>query len=256
MIRRGLLLALEVAVPVILLTAYAVWAAGQASFYFPPLPVVGERFLDLWLSARASEDLLPSLRRLALGYLACVLVGVGAGLLLGVFRVVQQAVQPFAEFLRALPAVALIPFGLLVFGRGDTMKIFIILVGAVWPILLNTIDGVRGVDQGMLEMARAYRVGRWGRIRDIVVPATLPRMVAGMRTSLSIAIILMVVSEMVASSDGVGYFVLESQRRFAISDMWTGIILLGIIGYLANFLFGQAERRLLRWHRESKGLAG
>ncbi|MPZ27075.1 MAG: ABC transporter permease subunit [Micromonosporaceae bacterium] len=255
MIRRGLLLTLEIAVPVLLLAGYAVWAARAQSFYFPPLGTIQERFAQLWLFERVPDDLLPSLRRLGIGYVLCVLLGVGAGLLLGVSRVVQQAVQPLAEFLRALPAVALIPFGVLVFGFGDSMRIFIIVVGAVWPILLNTIDGVRGVDPGMLEMARAYQVGRWGRIRGIVVPAALPRVVAGMRTSLSIAIILMVVSEMVAGRDGVGYFVLESQRRFAISDMWTGIILLGIVGYLANFLFVQAERRLLRWHRESKGLA-
>ena len=254
MIRRGLLLALEITVPVVLLTAYAVWAAGAESFYFPPLDVIADRFVDLWLFDQVVENLLPSLRRLAVGYGLCVLLGVGAGLLLGAFRLVQQAVAPFMEFLRVLPAVALIPFGLLVFGIGDTMKIFIIVIGAVWPILLNTIDGVRGVDRGMLDMARAYNVGRWGRIRDIVIPATLPRVAAGMRTSLSIAIILMVVSEMVASRDGVGYFVLESQRRFAISDMWTGILVLGIIGYLANFLFVQVERRVLRWHRESKGL--
>lgn len=253
--RRGMLLALEVAVPVALLAGYAGWAAAGDSFYFPPLGEIGERFADLWRSDRLTDDLLPSLRRLAVGYLLCVLLGVGAGLVLGAFRLVQQAVQPFAEFLRALPAVALIPFGLLVFGPGDQMRIFIIVVGAVWPILLNTIDGVRGVDRGMLEMARAYRVGRWGRIRDVVLPATLPRVVTGMRTSLSIAIILMVVGEMVGSSDGVGYFVLESQRRFAISDMWAGILLLGLLGYLANFLFVQAERRVLRWHRESKGLA-
>jgi ABC-type nitrate/sulfonate/bicarbonate transport system permease component len=255
MIRRGLLLALEITVPVVLLTAYAVWAAGAESFYFPPLGVIADRFVDLWLFDQVVENLLPSLRRLAVGYGLCVLLGVGAGLLLGAFRLVQQAVAPFMEFLRVLPAVALIPFGLLVFGIGDTMKIFIIVIGAVWPILLNTIDGVRGVDRGMLDMARAYNVGRWGRIRDIVIPATLPRVAAGMRTSLSIAIILMVVSEMVASRDGVGYFVLESQRRFAISDMWTGILVLGIVGYLANFLFVRVERRVLRWHRESKGLA-
>lgn len=255
MIRRGLLLALEIAVPVILLAAYAVWAANNPSFYFPPLHTIGERFVDLWLFDRFAQDVLPSLRRLGIGYGLCVLLGVGFGLILGAFRVVQQAVAPFMEFLRVLPSVALIPFGILVFGIGDTMKVFIIVVGAIWPILLNTIDGVRGVDGGMLEMARAYNVSRAGRIRDIVIPAAMPRVVAGMRTALSIAIILMVVSEMVASSDGVGYFVLESQRRFAISDMWTGIILLGIIGYVANFLFVQAERRVLRWHRESKGLA-
>lgn len=250
-----MLLALEIAVPVILLLGYAGWAANRESFYFPPLGAIADRFVDLWLFDRVPGDLLPSLRRLAIGYALCVLLGVGVGLMLGTFRLVQQAVQPFAEFLRALPSVALIPFGMLVFGRDDAMKIFIIVVGAVWPILLNTIDGVRGVDRGMLDMARAYSVGRWGRIRDIVIPATLPRVVAGMRTSLSIAIILMVVSEMVASSNGVGYFVLESQRRFAISDMWAGIVLLGIIGYVANFLFVQAEKRVLRWHRESKGVA-
>lgn len=254
MIRRILLLALEIAVPVLLLAGYAVWAAREESFYFPPLGDIWDRFVALWLFDRVPDDLLPSLRRLAIGYALCVLLGVGAGLLLGVLRVVQQAVQPFAEFLRALPAVALIPFGTLVFGLGDTTKVFIIVVGAIWPILLNTIDGVRGVDREMLEMARAYSVGRWGRVRDIVIPAALPRVATGMRTSLSIAIILMVVSELVASRDGVGYFVLESQRRFAISDMWAGILLLGILGYLANFLFVQAERRLLRWHRESKGL--
>lgn len=253
--RRGLLLALELAVPVLLLAAYASWAAREQSFYFPPLGTIRDRFVDLWLFERVPTDLLPSLRRLAIGYLLCVLIGTAAGLLLGVFRVVAQAVAPFAEFLRALPAVALIPFGILVFGIGDSMKIFIIVAGSVWPILLNTIDGVRGVDREMLEMARAYSVGRWGRVRGIVIPATLPRVMAGMRTSLSIAIILMVVSEMVASRDGVGYFVLESQRRFAISDMWTGIVLLGIIGYLANAGFVQAERRLLRWHRESKEVA-
>jgi ABC-type nitrate/sulfonate/bicarbonate transport system permease component len=183
-----------------------------------------------------------------------VVLGVGVGLLLGALRTVQQAVQPVTEFLRALPAVALIPFGILVFGLGDTMKIFIIVSGSVWPILLNTIDGVRGVDRGLLEMARAYNVGRGARLREIVVPATLPRVVAGMRTSMSIAIILMVVSEMVASRDGVGYFVLESQRRFAIGDMWAGILLLGLIGYVSNFLFVSAERRVLHWHRASKAV--
>jgi ABC-type nitrate/sulfonate/bicarbonate transport system permease component len=200
------------------------------------------------------DDLVPSLRRLLLGYGLAVVLGVSAGLVLGAVRPVQQAVQPFAEFLRSLPAVAVIPFAMLVFGRTDTMRVSVIAVGAVWPILLNTVDGVRGVNAGMLEMARAYSVGRWGRMRDVVIPAALPRIVAGMRTSLSIAIILMVVTEMVGGRNGVGYLVLQAQRSFAFSDMWAGIILLGIVGYVANFLFVRAERGLLHWHRASKGL--
>lgn len=255
MTRRAALLALEIAVPVLLLVGYAAWATARGSFYFPPLGVIGERFVDLWMFDRVPEDLVPSLRRLSLGYTLSVVLGVTIGLVLGTFPLLRQAVQPVAEFLRALPAVALIPFGMLVFGIGDTMKVFIIVLGAVWPILLNTIDGVRGVDAGMLEMARAYSIGPWGRMRDIVIPAALPRVVAGMRTSVSIAIILMVVSEMVASRNGVGYFVLESQRRFAISDMWAGILLLGIIGYVTNFVFVRVERGLLHWHRASRGLS-
>lgn len=253
-VRSRLLGALELGVPVALLGWYAAWAAARGSFYFPSLLEIGERFWDLWVYERLVDDLLPSLRRLLIGYALSVVLGVGVGLLLGALRTVQQAVQPVTEFLRALPAVALIPFGILVFGLGDTMKIFIIVSGSVWPILLNTIDGVRGVDRGLLEMARAYNVGRGARLREIVVPATLPRVVAGMRTSMSIAIILMVVSEMVASRDGVGYFVLESQRRFAIGDMWAGILLLGLLGYVSNFLFVRAERRVLHWHRASKAV--
>lgn len=252
---RRLFAVLEVVVPIALLAGYAAWSAGRGSFYFPPLTDIGGRFWDLWVFDRVPDDLVPSLRRLSIGYALSVLIGVGFGMLLGAFRVVQDAVQPVAEFLRALPSVALIPFGILVFGIGDVMKILIIVLGSVWPILLNTIDGVRGVDKEMLEMARAYNVPRAARMRQIVFPATLPRIVAGMRTSMSIAIILMVVSEMVASRDGVGYFVLESQRRFAIADMWAGILLLGIIGYVSNFLFVRAERRLLNWHHSSKAVA-
>lgn len=252
---RRLLGLLEVVVPLALLAAYAVWSGARGSFYFPPLTDIGQRFWDLWVFDRVPGDVVPSLRRLLIGYVLSVLFGVGFGVLLGAFRWVQAAVQPVAEFLRALPSVALIPFGILVFGIGDTMKILIIVLGSVWPILLNTIDGVRGVDREMLEMARAYDVPRGARMREIVLPATLPRIVAGMRTSMSIAIILMVVSEMVASRDGVGYFVLESQRRFAIADMWAGILLLGIIGYVSNFAFVRAERRLLHWHHSSKAVA-
>jgi ABC-type nitrate/sulfonate/bicarbonate transport system permease component len=254
-IRRVALGTLEMAVPLGLLALYAAWAARAGSFYFPALAGIGERFVDLWLFDRIPSDVVPSLRRLGAGYGLSVVLGVTVGLALGTVRVARQAVQPAVQFLRALPSPALIPFGILVLGIGDAMKIFIIVLGAVWPILLNTIDGVRGVDRAMIDMARAYDVGPWGRLVRIVVPAALPRIVAGMRTSLSIAIILMVISEMVASRDGIGYFVLEAQRRFAISDMWAGIVLLGVIGYVANFLFVRAERGVLHWHRASRGLS-
>ncbi|PRX95768.1 ABC transporter permease [Allonocardiopsis opalescens] len=255
-LRRAGLVALELCVPVLLLVGYGLWSHRALDFYFPPLGEIAEVFGRLWLFDRVPGDLLPSLVRMLAGYALSVVLGVGAGLLLGLSRLLRTAAEPVVEFLRALPAPALIPFALLLFGAGDGAKVFVIVLGAVWPILLNTIDGVRGVDAQQLDMARAYRVPFAARVLHIVLPAASPRIFAGMRTSLAIAIILMVVSEMVASSNGLGYFVLESQRSFAIPEMWTGIILLGVLGYALNWVFLRVERRALFWHRGARGRLG
>ena len=135
------------------------------------------------------------------------------------------------QFLRAIPAPALLPFAILVLGVGNSMKIFIIAFVCLWPVLLNTIDGVAGVDPTLRETARVYRIGARDRILRVMLPAAAPQIFAGMRTSLSLALILMVISEMVASTNGIGYFVLQSQRSFAIPEMWSGILLLGLLGY-------------------------
>ena len=135
------------------------------------------------------------------------------------------------------------------------MKVLIIAFACVWPILLNAIDGVAGVDAALLETARSYGVRPLDRLRYVIVPAALPQIFAGLRTSLSIAVIVMVVSEMVASTNGIGFFILESQSSFAIAEMWSGILLLGILGYVLNLTFTHIERRLLRWHRGARASA-
>ena len=129
------------------------------------------------------------------------------------------------------------------------MKVFVIVAGCVWPILLNTIDGVRGVEPTMLEMSRSYGVSRLRSWGQVLLPAALPQIFSGLRAALSIALILMVISEMVASTNGIGFFVLNAQRTFAIPEMWSGIILLGVLGYSLNGLLVLVERRILRWHR-------
>jgi ABC-type nitrate/sulfonate/bicarbonate transport system permease component len=120
---------------------------------------------------------------------------------------------------------------------------------------LNTIDGVAGVEPTLRETAEVYGIGWRDRVLRIILPAAAPQIFAGMRTSLSLALILMVISEMVASTNGIGYFVLQSQRSFAIAEMWSGILLLGILGYVLNALFVVVERRVLRWHRGARASA-
>ncbi|MEA2269211.1 MAG: hypothetical protein QOD55_1373 [Solirubrobacteraceae bacterium] len=255
MSRRALLVGVEVAVPLAVVAVLWVWSSGSDVYYFPPLSKVLETFNETWLFERFGSDVVPSLVRLFIGYFIAVGVGVAAGVALGMSAVLRRIGHPVIEFLRAIPAPALLPFALLVLGVGNDSKIFVIAFVCVWPILLNAVDGVSGVDPTLTDTGRVYRIPARDRLLRVVLPAAAPQIFAGMRTSLSLALILMVISEMVASSNGIGYFVLQSQRSFAIPEMWSGIILLGILGYLFNAVFLLVERRVLAWHRGARAAA-
>ena len=253
--RRVLELALEIAVPVVLLAIIWVWSASSETFYYPPLSEVLQRFADNWLFERFASDVWPSLRRMGLGYAIAVVLGVAVGTALGGSRVLRRGTAPVVEFLRSIPPPALIPFGIVVIGVGDSMKVFIIAFVCVWPVLLNTIDGIEGIDPTLEDTARVYGLSGTDRLLRMTLPAASPQIFAGMRLSLSLALILMVISEMVASTNGIGFFVLQSQRSFAIAEMWSGILLLGLLGYAFNLVFVLLERRVLAWHRGAKASA-
>jgi ABC-type nitrate/sulfonate/bicarbonate transport system permease component len=254
--RRGLLATtLEVTVPILVLVAWGLASAGSETYYFPPLTDILSTFADTWVFERVGSDVVPSLVRMGLGFGIAVVVAIAVGLLLGLSRRARRGAAPIVEFLRAIPPPALLPFAILVIGVGDSMKVFIIAFVCLWPILLNTIDGVTGVDPTLRETARSYGIGARDRLLRVMLPAAAPQIFAGMRTSLSLALILMVISEMVASTNGIGYFVLQSQRTFAIPEMWSGILLLGILGYALNGAFVLIERRVLRWHRGARASA-
>ena len=250
--RRLVGLALELGAPALLVVAWWQWTVRADSFYFPPLPDVLRTFNDTWVFERVRSDLLPSLARLGAGYAIAVAVALVLGIALGVSPLARRATEPVVEFLRAIPPVALIPLAIVLWGIGDSMKVFIIATVCLWPVLLNTIDGVAGVDLVLVDTAKAYRIRGLERLWRIVLPSASPQIFAGMRTAVSLALIVMVVSEMVASTNGVGYFVVQSQRSFAIPEMWSGIIMLGILGYALNFVFGLIEHRVLRWHRGAR----
>jgi ABC-type nitrate/sulfonate/bicarbonate transport system permease component len=250
--RRLLELALEIAVPIALVALIWAYTDSSDTFYYPPLGDVLEKFRATWLFDRFGSDVWPSLRRIALGYAIASGVGVGVGVALGSSRTLRRATAPIVEFLRSIPPPALIPFAIVVIGVGDDMKVFIIAFVCLWPVLLNTIDGINGIDPTLTDTARVYGISGRDRLLRMMLPAAAPQIFAGLRLSLSLALILMVISEMVASTNGIGYFVLQSQRSFAIPEMWSGILLLGILGYLFNLVFMVVERRVLAWHRGAR----
>jgi ABC-type nitrate/sulfonate/bicarbonate transport system permease component len=169
-------------------------------------------------------------------------------MLIGSNPTLRATVEPVLEFLRAIPPPVLVPILMLLFGIGDMMKILVIISGCVWPILLNTVEGVRAVDEVLTDTCRSYRIRGGLRVYQLTLRSASPQIVAGARQALSIGIILMVISEMFAASEGIGFTVIQFKDGFRIVPMWTGIILLGLLGVLLAFLFRLVERRVLGWY--------
>lgn len=224
----------------------AAWLAG--SVYFPTPWQIAHHGWHLWFTGDTlSADILPSLARVLGGWAIAVVLGVAVGTALGRTRTGMQYVGALFAFFRAMPSPALLPVFIVLAGLGNDMKLALIVFGCVWPVLLNTVDGVRSVDPVKTDTARSYRIPRVQWVTMVVLPAALPKIFAGLRLSLAIAVILMVVSEMVGDTTGIGYRLRFAQTQFAFLDMWAWIALLGIIGYGLNTALLAVERRALRW---------
>lgn len=239
----------ELWLPVLLVAAWWIASAGSTDIYFPPLSSIMDEFVEIWFFDGIKTEIWPSLQRLFLGFGLACLVGVGLGMLLGMVHWLEEAVRPLVEFMRATPGVAILPVMMLLLGLGSTMKVSMIALVATWPILLNTIDGVRSVEPVLLQVSRTYRLSPMDRVRFMILPNAAPQIFAGARTALAISFVAMVISEMVGTPGGIGYFVLDAQRSFNTTAMWAGIIALGILGYLINRLFAMVESHVLAWHR-------
>jgi ABC-type nitrate/sulfonate/bicarbonate transport system permease component len=240
------------ALPLILFTAWWIGTSGEPSFFVPTPAQLGKTFGPTWLEGRITSDVLPSIGRLVAGVIAAVVLGVMAGLLVGLNRTIRAATEPVFEFFRALPPPVLVPVLMLLVGINDGMKIAVIVSGCIWPVLLNTIEGVRSIDSVQNETSRSYGISGLSRIRYQVLPSAAPTIMAGIRQCLSIGLILMVISEMFASSSGLGFTIVQFQRSFAIPEMWSGIVVLGLIGVVMSFIFQWCERRVLRWYHGLK----
>ena len=247
---------LEVAVPVAVLLLWWQASRNSASVFFPPLSDILVAFKANWLFSRVASDVVPSLTRLGAGFAAAAFLGILCGIVLGLSAKVRRTMEPIVEFMRAIPAPALIPIGIIVLGVGDSMKIVIIALVCFWPILLTTTDGVRSVEPLVIESATVFRVPLRQQLWLVFLPAAAPHIFAGLRTSISLALVVMVISEMVASTNGIGFFVLQAQRTFDLPDMWSGVLLLGLLGYALNFLVLLLEIVCLKWHRGSRRATG
>ncbi|MFI6480145.1 ABC transporter permease [Nonomuraea sp. NPDC050663] len=232
--------------------------------YFPPPSVIVVRLHEMWFSGplsqafltdEALDDLVPSLTRLFVGWAAAAAAGVVVGLMLGRSARLAALVEPLLHFGRSVPPSTLLPVFLLLFKIGTPMQVASIVYGVIWPVLINSMDGARYVDRQYIETGTVFRVSTSQRILRIILPAAAPKIFAGLRLSVSLALIMMVVSELVGSSEGIGHRLLEAQSEFDIPAMWAGIVLLGVLGIVLNSAFIAVERVVLSWHHQSRKAA-
>ena len=245
--------AYALAFPALLIGLWAASALLSPNRFFPGPARIVEAFIDTWLNESFVVDVLPSLVRLGLGIVVSIVLGIALGAIIGSFRLIRSLFEPLLEFFRAVPPPVLVPVFMILLGINDEMKIAVIVSGAVWPVLLNTVEGVRAVDPVMRETARSYQLGRFTRVWSLVLPGATPQIMTGVRQSLAVALVLMVISEILgASSSGLGFLIQYFQSNYLIAEMWSGILLLGLIGVALSLIFQVVEAIVLRWYHGLK----
>jgi ABC-type nitrate/sulfonate/bicarbonate transport system permease component len=222
--------------------------AGWINRVFSPVP--SEVALRLWTivaDGSVGVPLASTLGLLAGGYTAACVVGLLLGLVMGCSRSANALLEPLLEMLRPIPKPALLPPLILLFGLGAPMKIAIVFLGAVFPVLINTIQGVRTIDPVLVDVARTYRCGTMRTVFRVILPASLPMILAGMRVSLGLGLVLVVLAEMLTGEYGLGAQVVDAQRAFRVHDLYAWTAMLALLGLSLALTFEWIERRMIFW---------
>jgi NitT/TauT family transport system permease protein/sulfonate transport system permease protein len=204
---------------------------------------------ELVISGQLVSHLMITLSRFLQGYLLAASIAVILGIVLGYFRLAHSLFEAVIEFLRPMPSVAIIPVAVLLLGIGDAMIVAVTVYASVWPVLINTMDGVRHLERTLIDTGRTFALNRRKILWLVVLPAAAPYIVTGLRISLSIALILVTTAEMIAGSRGLGFFILDQERSMNSSNMYAGVILVSALGYVLNRLFVLGEGWAMQWRR-------
>lgn len=220
---------------------------GWLTSYVPPPSVI---FGALWaglingdISSQIGVTLWVYVRGLALATSLAIVTGV----LMGTYKPVFDALKVIVEFLRPVPSVAMIPLAILFFGLGATMRISVITYAAFWPLLINTIYGVRAIDPQALDVARNFGITGTEALWRVTLPSALASIATGFRVSATIALVVTITTELIAGNSGIGFFISQMEQANRLPPMYAAIILTGILGYLLNTLYFTLEHKVVFW---------
>ncbi|MCL6604493.1 MAG: ABC transporter permease [Paenibacillus sp.] len=227
---------------------------GLISSEFLPTPLsIAEACVNLAVTGELIHHLGVSMGRAGVGFLIGAVLGLLLGVLTGLFRTMEYVLDPSIQVLRLVPHLAIAPLIILWFGFGEVSKVAIILSGSFFPLYINTFMGIRHVDNKLFEVAKVLGFNRIQKLRRLIIPAALPSILLGLRLSLAVAWIGLVVAELIGSQSGVGFLINEAKQNSDTEVIFVGIILFAIVGKLIDSLFKIIERRFLFWRDNYQG---
>tara|TARA_Y100000034_G_scaffold14598_1_gene15304 strand:- start:937 stop:1722 length:786 start_codon:yes stop_codon:yes gene_type:complete len=246
---------LSLIIPMVILV---IWELSVSSGWIPNTLIASPSqvfvdFFNLLFSGELFTHSFVSLYRLILGFVIGTLIGVFLGIIVGVSKLGEKLISPTIQIIAPIPVIAWIPLFIIFLGIGDASKIALISLAALIIVYINTVQGIRSTDQKLIELADSYKKSRKELITKILIPSALPQILTGMRVALGLSWILLIASEVIASSSGLGWLIWDSRNFSRPDDMIVGMITIGILGKLSDMFLVSIEKKLTKWRRNFKG---
>jgi len=227
----------------------------QNTLLLPYFPETVKVFFTAWVDPKIMSNLALTLRRVFTGFIYAFIIGIPAGLLMGYSQTAMQAISPIMNSVRQVPIMAWVPLSIIWFGLGDGPTVFLITMSAVFPLVINTIAGVHGIDPNYYHAARSMGATLPDIIHDIVVPGALPSILTGCRLAMGFGWMSVICAEFIATSAGFGFLMVEAQVRLETAQLYALMIMSGLVGFLIDKGFLTIEKKLTSW-RYKDGIAG
>jgi len=242
---------------IVIIALMAIWEIAPRTglvniTFFPPLSQVLVTWWELLLSGDLLDHALASLSRSLGGFALAIVISIPLGLAIGWWKPVSEYLNPFLELMRNTAALAILPVFILLLGLGETSKVAIVFYACIFPLLLNTISGVKNVDPLLIKSARSMGLGAVSLFRKVIVPASIPTIFVGIRQAGASSILVLVAAEMVGATSGLGYLIQYAQFSFLITEMYAGIITISVIGLIVNYALVSLEKRLTGWKQNAR----
>lgn len=247
---EGLILGGIAVVAVVAFWEYVWYRKWVSPLFFSGPSAIAMQFWNLLTEGTLTADILFSGKNFILGLSAATVAGVVLGVLIGWYRRLRMVFDPFLNALYATPRIAMVPLIIIWFGTAWESKVFIVFISSFFPILVNTVAGVRSLDRDLLRAARAFCASDWQIFKTVAIPGSVPFILTGIRQGVALGLIGVVVGEMFGGSEGVGFLVAYGGQTFQTDTVFVGVILIALSGMLLTFLTERLERRFSRWRPE------